>query len=117
MLFLGDQCEKCKPGFYGDKCTACECPTSDPANNFADSCSVDLDSNLLICQCKDGYAGSRCEKCADGFYGEPNKPGGSCKKCLCNGNIDSELKGTLIFILLPRKKTLYCFIQRNFVLF
>lgn len=93
FCFPGDRCQQCKPGFYGDKCKPCECPSSDPENNFADSCGIDAVSSELVCKCKKGYTGSRCEKCADGYYGDPTQKGGSCKPCECSGNIDLKLKG------------------------
>ena len=90
---IGDRCEKCKPGFYDDDCKPCACPLSNPSNNFADSCNLDLDTSELVCKCKPGYTGIRCEKCADGYFGEPTVLGGSCKRCECNGNIDLSLTG------------------------
>lgn len=31
-----------------------------------------------------GYAGTKCERCAYGYYGFPSIPGGSCTPCNCN---------------------------------
>ena len=33
--------------------------------------------------------GTHCEKCDNGYFGNPLIQGGVCKKCLCHGNIDS----------------------------
>ena len=100
FIFEGVRCEKCKPGFYGDKCKPCECPYSKPENNFADTCNINVSTSLLECQCKPGYEGVRCDQCADGYYGNPLEIGGSCKRCFCNGNIDLSLTGR---IFLARK--------------
>ena len=100
IYFRGVRCEKCKPGFYGDKCKPCECPYANPENNFADTCNINVSTSLLECQCKPGYKGVRCDQCADGYYGNPLEIGGSCKRCFCNRNIDLSLTGK---IFLARK--------------
>lgn len=41
----------------------------------------------MVCHCQEGYAGSRCEICADNFFGQ-TESGGSCSKCDCSNNID-----------------------------
>ena len=94
--FQGAHCEICKPGFYGDECKPCECPYTDPGNNFADTCSINVNTSLVECQCEPGYKGVRCDQCADGYYGKPLELGGSCKRCLCNGNIDTRFTGMII---------------------
>jgi len=91
LIFLGELCQQCKPGYYGSNCKPCQCPSIDRDNNFADSCGINRATAELVCQCKTGYAGLRCEKCADGYYGDPTKPGGSCKPCACSGNIELRL--------------------------
>ena len=33
--------------------------------------------------------GNRCDKCSDGYYGEPDQFGRlRCERCYCNDNID-----------------------------
>ncbi|KAF8358536.1 epi-1, partial [Pristionchus pacificus] len=90
----GEHCETCIEGFYGDAtsgspfaCSACACPYA-PENNFATSCDVSDEGQTRMCFCKPGYAGDRCEKCAPGFFGDPEASGGSCEPCQCNGNND-----------------------------
>uniref|UniRef100_UPI00398E985A laminin subunit alpha-4 n=1 Tax=Pristiophorus japonicus TaxID=55135 RepID=UPI00398E985A len=92
----GDHCEKCFDGYIGDviqghykSCQPCPCPLSVPSNNFAISCMIKADK--LHCVCQENYAGSRCERCAPGYYGTPLLFGSSCKKCNCNGNSDPNL--------------------------
>ncbi|KAI7810207.1 putative laminin subunit alpha-3, partial [Triplophysa rosa] len=91
----GDQCERCKDGYYGDAaqraCRVCPCPLSTQANNFAVGCSES--DGRLQCLCKAGYTGERCERCAPGFYGDPWVPGGRCHPCNCPGNSCDSLTG------------------------
>ena len=95
-FFQGSHCEICKPGFYGVECKPCECPYTDSGNNFADACSINVNTSLVECQCEPGYKGVRCDQCADGYYGKPLELGGSCKRCFCNGNIDTRFTGMII---------------------
>uniref|UniRef100_A0A8D3CTX3 Laminin, alpha 3 n=1 Tax=Scophthalmus maximus TaxID=52904 RepID=A0A8D3CTX3_SCOMX len=78
----GDRCERCKEGYYGNAgdrtCRGCPCPFT--WNNFAMAC-LDIGSGVVDCLCKRGYSGSRCERCAHGYYGNPLVPGGSCEPC------------------------------------
>ncbi|EGT43369.1 hypothetical protein CAEBREN_17090 [Caenorhabditis brenneri] len=88
----GDHCEFCDEGHYGNAtngspydCMACACPFA-PSNNFAKSCDVSEEGQLLQCNCKPGYTGDRCDRCAAGYFGQPQQVGGSCEPCQCNGN-------------------------------
>ncbi|KTF81139.1 hypothetical protein cypCar_00033678 [Cyprinus carpio] len=91
----GDHCERCKDGFYSDaaqrRCSVCPCPLSNHANNFALGCT-ETDGRLL-CLCKDGYTGERCERCAPGYYGDPLVSGGRCRLCNCPGNLCDSKTG------------------------
>lgn len=40
----------------------------------------------MRCLCKPGYTGTLCERCAPGYFGNPQKFGGSCQPCNCNSN-------------------------------
>jgi laminin, alpha 3/5 len=91
----GERCDQCVEGFHGDAlrgsphdCMICACPLPIASNNFATSCRVTDNGFDLSCQCRDGYAGDRCQYCAPGFLGNPETPGGFCKPCQCNGHID-----------------------------
>ncbi|XP_066470578.1 laminin subunit alpha-2 isoform X3 [Tiliqua scincoides] len=97
----GPYCDRCLPGFYGnakkgkpDDCQLCACPLSVPSNNFSPTCHLDRRRGLICDECPPGYAGSRCERCAEGYFGQPLKPGGSCQPCQCNDNLDFSVSGS-----------------------
>ncbi|XP_054036118.1 laminin subunit alpha-3 [Dryobates pubescens] len=81
----GEQCERCKEGYFGDatqgSCRVCPCPYT---NRFATGCVVNGEE--IQCLCKEGYAGARCERCAPGYFGTPQIYGGHCQKCNCDSN-------------------------------
>ncbi|KAM9055333.1 laminin subunit alpha-3 isoform 4-T5 [Megaptera novaeangliae] len=81
----GEHCERCKEGYYGNavhgSCRVCPCPHS---NSFATGCVVT--GGKVKCSCKPGYTGTQCERCAPGYFGNPQKFGGSCQPCSCNSN-------------------------------
>ncbi|XP_016152212.1 PREDICTED: laminin subunit alpha-3 [Ficedula albicollis] len=81
----GDKCEHCKDGYFGDatqgSCRECPCPYR---NRFAAGCVANGEE--IQCLCKEGYTGARCERCAPGYFGNPQKYGGFCQKCNCNNN-------------------------------
>ena len=72
---MGDQCERCEEGYYGDPtrgiaCEACPCPRV--GNGFSPTCFLDATDDLPTCDaCQRGYAGRNCEICMDGFFGSP----------------------------------------------
>ncbi|XP_060056690.1 laminin subunit alpha-1 [Erinaceus europaeus] len=92
----GHHCEQCTPGFYGrpaqgspGDCQPCACPLTTASNNFSPTCHLDGDGDEIVCdQCGPGYSGMWCERCADGYYGNPTVPGESCIPCNCSGNVD-----------------------------
>ncbi|XP_037334341.2 laminin subunit beta-2 [Pungitius pungitius] len=94
----GHLCERCVDGFFGnpvlgsgEHCRPCPCPGNPGSDHFnADSCQADHTSNQIICNCRQGYTGPRCDQCAPGHYGNPDQPGGQCLPCNCNGNIDTQ---------------------------
>ncbi|XP_014204068.2 laminin subunit alpha-1 [Copidosoma floridanum] len=81
----GPNCEICAESFYGDPnfggCKECPCPQTD--KKFSNTCVLRPD-NEVVCVCKPGYAGARCERCSYGHYGYPSTPGGRCEPCNCN---------------------------------
>ncbi|XP_054991057.1 laminin subunit beta-2 [Sorex araneus] len=92
----GERCERCIAGFHGDprlpyggQCRPCPCPEGPGSQrHFATSCHRDGYSQQMVCHCKPGYTGLRCESCAPGYFGDPSRPGGQCQPCECSGNID-----------------------------
>ncbi|XP_030383466.1 laminin subunit beta-1 [Scaptodrosophila lebanonensis] len=91
----GYGCDSCLDGYYGNPflgseigCRPCRCPDTVASGlSHADSCSLDTRNNNMLCHCKEGYAGARCEICADNYFGDTDA-GGSCEKCDCSNNID-----------------------------
>ncbi|CAH6778160.1 Lama2 [Phodopus roborovskii] len=97
----GPYCNECLPGFYGDPtrgtsedCQPCACPLSIPSNNFSPTCHLDRSLGLICDECPVGYTGPRCERCAEGYFGQPSIPGGSCQPCQCNDNLDFSIPGS-----------------------
>uniref|UniRef100_A0A2K6BZN8 Laminin subunit alpha-2 n=1 Tax=Macaca nemestrina TaxID=9545 RepID=A0A2K6BZN8_MACNE len=97
----GPYCDKCLPGFYGDPtkgtsedCQPCACPLNIPSNNFSPTCHLDRSLGLICDGCPVGYTGPRCERCAEGYFGQPSVPGGSCQPCQCNDNLDFSIPGS-----------------------
>ncbi|KAM9337101.1 laminin subunit alpha-1 [Symphorus nematophorus] len=96
----GPQCDQCLPGFYGDAtegtaddCRPCPCPLTEPSNSFSPTCGLQPSGQVMCDQCQDGYTGTSCERCASGFYGNPQVVGGVCVQCKCNGNVDVSEAG------------------------
>ncbi|XP_076784087.1 laminin subunit alpha-2 isoform X1 [Arvicanthis niloticus] len=97
----GPYCNECLPGFYGDPtrgtsedCQPCACPLNIPSNNFSPTCHLDRSLGLICDECPVGYTGPRCERCAEGYFGQPSIPGGSCQPCHCNDNLDFSIAGS-----------------------
>ncbi|XP_030577117.1 laminin subunit alpha-2 isoform X2 [Archocentrus centrarchus] len=97
----GPYCDTCLPGYYGNAtrgtpsdCQPCACPLNIPSNNFSPTCHLSEDRELLCDQCRPGYTGPRCNRCSNGYYGQPTIPGGSCQPCDCNGNLDLSIPGS-----------------------
>ncbi|XP_055788480.1 laminin subunit beta-2-like [Salvelinus fontinalis] len=94
----GDKCDRCANGYYGNpvlgtgnsnRCQPCPCPDGpNSGRHFATSCHQDNRNRQVVCNCNQGYTGSRCEECAPGYYGNPSQPGGRCQPCRCSNNID-----------------------------
>ncbi|KAJ0183971.1 hypothetical protein K1T71_000394 [Dendrolimus kikuchii] len=92
----GSNCELCAKGFYGnaiagtpDDCKRCPCPKDS-------GCIQLMDQSIVCTDCPAGYAGPRCEVCADGHFGDPTGqfgPAKECEECQCNGNVDPNAVG------------------------
>ncbi|XP_078671492.1 uncharacterized protein LOC144911446 isoform X19 [Branchiostoma floridae x Branchiostoma belcheri] len=84
---VGQFCEQCKPGFYGDAttgtyldCKRCPCPLALPSNQFSPTCVLDIDGKPTCTACPAGYMGRDCGTCAPGYIGNPRIQGQTCKK-------------------------------------
>jgi len=103
----GHNCESCALGYFGDailgtpdSCQQCPCPVIRDENGESriGACfEIEGGPNSPICtECPEGRDGTRCEQCADGFFGDPdgrNGPVRPCRKCNCNGNVDDNALG------------------------
>ncbi|XP_077565304.1 basement membrane-specific heparan sulfate proteoglycan core protein isoform X7 [Stigmatopora nigra] len=93
----GPRCERCQPGYYGNPavgaaqaCQPCPCPGTTSNNQFSSTCYLDSDGQPT-CRCPPGYTGRRCERCAQGYSGNPllgqkcvsgnNELHGNCYNC------------------------------------
>ncbi|XP_036068750.1 basement membrane-specific heparan sulfate proteoglycan core protein isoform X6 [Oryzias melastigma] len=97
----GPQCEKCRPGYFGDPsrgrpddCKPCPCPYMESSRRFSSTCFLDIDQQPTCDACRPGYTGRRCEKCAPGYQGNPLLPNGRCvpqsSKCDNRGTVSSS---------------------------
>ncbi|XP_035661011.1 laminin subunit gamma-3-like [Branchiostoma floridae] len=83
----GDFCERCAPGYYGDAtrgkfgdCAKCPCPLTVASNSFAKTCILAQDGRPTCSNCRRGYVGRNCERCAQVWTGDPKRVGGRCTK-------------------------------------
>ncbi|VDM31174.1 unnamed protein product [Hydatigera taeniaeformis] len=82
----GAHCEVCAEGYTGDPvkgipCERCRCPSE--TANYAKTCYSIGTSGQHVCECLPGYAGHLCDRCANGYYGDPLMMV-PCKPCACN---------------------------------
>ncbi|KAG9353051.1 hypothetical protein JZ751_017627 [Albula glossodonta] len=66
---MGELCEQCAPGFYGDAttgtpedCQPCACPHADPDNQFSPTCEGLSAGGYQCTACQPGYIGQYCER-------------------------------------------------------
>lgn len=96
----GPQCQTCRTGYHGnalssvpgDGCESCACPEARDDHNYAETCGVDS-SNNFYCICLEGHTGRYCERCEEGYYGDPARPNNRCQPCDCSGNTDNSRPG------------------------
>ncbi|XP_067107794.1 laminin subunit alpha-1 [Osmerus mordax] len=96
----GPHCNQCQAGYYGDAtegtpedCQRCACPLTLDSNNFSPTCVLEEPGKASCDQCQLGYTGTNCERCANGYHGDPTVPGQVCEVCDCNGNVDRREAG------------------------
>lgn len=64
------------PNWYYTSCPPCQCNGHSICRN---------NSSVCVHPCQDNTEGAQCERCIQGYYGDPVN-GGSCKPCRCNGH-------------------------------
>lgn len=97
----GRICDQCRVGFWGfPQCRLCQC------NGNADTC--DPLSGVCIA-CRDYTFGDYCERCQDGYYGDPRVgvriP---CRPCLCPGGPGSLTQHADTCSFDPRSQEVFC---------
>ncbi|XP_023325822.1 multiple epidermal growth factor-like domains protein 8 [Eurytemora carolleeae] len=90
----GATCQFCESGTYGDAvsssgCTPCHC------NGHEDRNKGICDPKTGICFCKAKFHGDRCEKCAEGYSGEPVNGGDCHHDCFAKSVIIGEQQGII----------------------
>lgn len=99
QFLLGPRCEVCSDGYFGDPqglhgqqrpCLPCDCNSNvDP--NAVGNCNRTTGECL---KCIYNSAGSSCDQCKAGFYGDALAPlKGDCRQCQCYepGTLGSEI--------------------------
>ncbi|KAM9840767.1 laminin subunit alpha-4 [Aulostomus maculatus] len=84
--YAGHFCERCAPGHYGNpmtignSCKRCDCNGNSDPNLIFNECH-----NVTgHCQhCWGNTGGTKCERCAQGFYGDAISAK-NCRECECN---------------------------------
>ncbi|XP_053549953.1 laminin subunit gamma-2 [Bombina bombina] len=92
---LNNDCADCPQGYYNDprdlqSCLPCPCGSGI-------GCFLSPETQEPVCEdCPVGLTGTRCEVCADGYFGDPQGQRGPqtpCRPCGCNNNIDLRVEG------------------------
>ncbi|XP_075893685.1 laminin subunit alpha-2 isoform X3 [Nelusetta ayraudi] len=94
----GVNCESCASGFFRpaemraddeDPCVPCSCDSRGSVSQTCvpDSSQATPGQPAGSCQCKEGFGGLRCDRCAVGYMGFP-----SCQRCNCSveGSVNDD---------------------------
>ncbi|XP_062849101.1 laminin subunit gamma-2 [Trichomycterus rosablanca] len=85
----------CDAGYYSDpnkpgSCLKCPCA-------LGYDCALIPGTSNVRCNCPVGSTGSQCQKCSNGFFGDPLGESGTerpCQRCQCNGHSDLNAAGS-----------------------
>ncbi|CDQ57479.1 unnamed protein product [Oncorhynchus mykiss] len=83
----GPRCDRCSNGYFGQptvkggSCQPCQCNGN---LDLASPRSCDPITGSCL-RCRDGYGGTTCDTCAEGFYGDAIKAK-NCQHCQCHNN-------------------------------
>uniref|UniRef100_A0A224X9G7 Putative netrin axonal chemotropic factor n=1 Tax=Panstrongylus lignarius TaxID=156445 RepID=A0A224X9G7_9HEMI len=76
----GRSCDQCQPGSWKfPDCRPCQC------HGHAHSCK----DNGECIECRDFTTGHSCDRCSDGYYGDPTSLGTPCQPCRCPDTVES----------------------------
>ncbi|KAL0967369.1 hypothetical protein UPYG_G00251370 [Umbra pygmaea] len=85
--YTGARCDRCtngyfgQPGVKGGSCQPCQCNGN---LDLASPRSCDPITGSCL-RCRDGYGGTTCDICAEGFFGDAIE-GKDCQPCQCHDN-------------------------------
>ncbi|XP_001814936.2 multiple epidermal growth factor-like domains protein 8 [Tribolium castaneum] len=86
---MGEFCEECKPGSYGNAtteqgCHQCEC------NGHGIKELGECDNVTGTCYCQDNTEGEHCERCKMNYYGDPRNGKQCYYQCEARGVLDES---------------------------
>uniref|UniRef100_A0A4W5KBC8 Laminin subunit alpha 2 n=1 Tax=Hucho hucho TaxID=62062 RepID=A0A4W5KBC8_9TELE len=85
--YTGPRCDRCSNGYFGQPtvkgglCQPCQCNGN---LDLASPRSCDPITGSCL-RCRDGYGGTTCDTCAEGFYGDAIEAK-NCQHCQCHNN-------------------------------
>uniref|UniRef100_A0A3B3VSZ9 Laminin A chain n=1 Tax=Poecilia latipinna TaxID=48699 RepID=A0A3B3VSZ9_9TELE len=93
---IGTNCESCRDGYYRPAeaspysdlpCVECSCDLRGSRSSVCHKDDTEPGLSVGQCQCKDGFSGRHCDRCAFGFRDFP-----ACARCECNlaGSTNSD---------------------------
>ncbi|XP_051649729.1 laminin subunit gamma-2 [Manacus candei] len=83
----GDNCEYCADGYFGDPVASQPCQLCQCNGNVEPNAVGNCDRQTGEClKCIHNTAGFYCDRCKDGFFGNPlaPDPADKCRACACN---------------------------------
>uniref|UniRef100_A0A1B0D125 Uncharacterized protein n=1 Tax=Phlebotomus papatasi TaxID=29031 RepID=A0A1B0D125_PHLPP len=94
----GNNCDWCINGFYGNPlegsengCQPCRCPgTYESGESNAYGCTLDPQTNDILCNCIEGYTGPKCDACAEDYY-KSNETNDPSQQCIRKTRVEREV--------------------------